>query len=224
LFFRVERVAQVAAEQVDDSSAAATARPGKNGGHGASANWLRPLLSICTNWLWDTARRAQEAGRQEVRGSISSRTIAVAQVPSPTPDRALAAPSARGDTHQKGDVIGDGRPAARVPAASSAVRVRRWASLGIRTVFRPAHEAARLSSRLAQLVAGFGTLVAEPRVRVIGGLFVAQTTMRWPLNVSVMSTAVTLLGTGVAGAGVLFSAIGLGGLLGAVLSLKLAYA
>jgi MFS family permease len=93
------------------------------------------------------------------------------------------------------------------------------ASLGIRTAFRLARDAAD-PNRLAQVVAGFGTLVTEPRARVIGGLFVAQTTMRGLLNVFVMSTAVTLLGIGPAGAGVLFSAIGLGGLLGAVLSLK----
>jgi MFS family permease len=96
------------------------------------------------------------------------------------------------------------------------------ASLGIRTAFRPAREAAGPSGRLVQLVAGFGTLVAEPRARVIGGLFVAQTTMRGLLNVFVMITAVTLFGTGAAGAGVLFSGIGVGGLFGAVLSLKLA--
>ena len=96
------------------------------------------------------------------------------------------------------------------------------ASLGIRTAFRPAREAAGQPSRLARLMAGFGALMAEPRERVIVGLFVAQTTLRGLLNVFVVSTAVSLLGIGEAGAGALFSAIGLGGLLGVVLSLKVA--
>jgi MFS family permease len=72
--------------------------------------------------------------------------------------------------------------------------------------------------RVGELIAGFESVVRDARARDISILFIAQTCMRGLLNVFVVAAAVSLLGLGESGAGGLFSAIGLGGLLGSGLS------
>ena len=96
-------------------------------------------------------------------------------------------------------------------------------TLGVRTDFRPAREVGlkRGGRDLRGLAAGLGTLVAEPTTRVISILLLAQVTMRGLLNVFIMNAALGVLGVGESGAAALFSAIGVGGLAGAVLSLGL---
>jgi MFS family permease len=96
-------------------------------------------------------------------------------------------------------------------------------SLSIHTGFRPAREggAERHGRTLPGLVAGFSTLVGEPAPRVIVVLVMGQTTMRGLVNVFVVNAAIGMLGLGESGAGTLFSAIGVGGLAGAVLSFGL---
>jgi MFS family permease len=98
------------------------------------------------------------------------------------------------------------------------------ASLAVRTEFRPAREVGlKPGGRDPRgLAAGLGTLVAEPATRVISILSLAQAAMRGLLNVFIMNAALGILGLGESGAGALFSAIGVGGLAGAVLSLGLA--
>ena len=96
------------------------------------------------------------------------------------------------------------------------------ASLGIRTALPPGARGGRAAQPAGAADGGLRRADGGPRERVVFGLFVAQTTLRGLLNVFVVSTAVSLLGIGEAGAGALFSAIGLGGLLGVVLSLKVA--
>jgi MFS family permease len=94
-----------------------------------------------------------------------------------------------------------------------------WVSLGVQTPFRPAREMTRSQRRsIAGLVSGFDVLLGESRARIIFGLFMAQVIMRGLLMVFLVNAALTVLGLGESGAGTLFSAIGLGGLVGAVLS------
>lgn len=67
-----------------------------------------------------------------------------------------------------------------------------------------------------ELLAGFRTIAGERRTRVLVGLFSAQTFVDGMLNVLIVVVALKLLDTGQAGVGFLNSAIGVGGLLGAL--------
>jgi Cyclic nucleotide-binding domain/Major Facilitator Superfamily len=72
-----------------------------------------------------------------------------------------------------------------------------------------------------ELAAGFETVARDSRLRVLIGLFGAQTLVGGALNVLVVATALELLDVGEAGLGLLASADGLGGLLGAAGALLL---
>ena len=92
-------------------------------------------------------------------------------------------------------------------------------SAAIRTPFRPApHE--RGTTRAAWLapLAGFRVL-ARPGLRLAISLFLGQTTMRGLLNVFVVLVATSMAGGSESRAGSLFIAIGVGGLVGAAVSL-----
>jgi MFS family permease len=67
-----------------------------------------------------------------------------------------------------------------------------------------------------ELLAGFRTIARERRLRLVVGLFSAQTFVDGMLNVLIVVIALKLLDTGQAGVGFLNSAVGIGGLLGAV--------
>jgi MFS family permease len=67
-----------------------------------------------------------------------------------------------------------------------------------------------------ELLAGFRAIVGERRLRLLVGLFGAQTFVDGMLNVLVVVIALELLDTGQAGVGFLNSAIGIGGLIGAL--------
>jgi MFS family permease len=67
-----------------------------------------------------------------------------------------------------------------------------------------------------ELLAGFRTIAGERRTRVLVALFSAQTFVDGMLNVLIVVVALKLLDTGQAGVGFLNSAIGVGGLLGAL--------
>jgi MFS family permease len=67
-----------------------------------------------------------------------------------------------------------------------------------------------------ELLAGFRTIAQERRTRVLVGLFSAQTFVDGMLNVLIVVVALRLLDTGQAGVGFLNSAVGVGGLLGAL--------
>jgi MFS family permease len=73
--------------------------------------------------------------------------------------------------------------------------------------------------RLLEPLAGFRALVASPPARAVLTLFVAQCTMRGLLNVFVVAAAASVLGVGPAGAGPLFAALGVGGLVGSVVTI-----
>ena len=71
-------------------------------------------------------------------------------------------------------------------------------------------------------LAGFRTIFGTPSLRLVVGLYSAQTLVAGALNVLVVVTAIELLDLGRAGPGLLNSAIGVGGLIGAGAALALA--
>jgi MFS family permease len=72
-----------------------------------------------------------------------------------------------------------------------------------------------------ELLAGFRTLAAEPKLRVIVGLYTAQTVVAGGLTVLVVVVALRVLALGSAWVGYLNAAIGVGGLVGAAIALVL---
>ena len=94
-----------------------------------------------------------------------------------------------------------------------------WSALLIARVRPPADvkEAEREAvSVLDELLAGFRTIARERRMRLLVGLFSAQTFVDGMLSVLIVVIALKLLDTGKAGVGFLNSAVGIGGLLGAL--------
>ena len=95
-----------------------------------------------------------------------------------------------------------------------------WSALLIAGI-RPGAEAKEQGEReavsvLDELLAGFRTIARERRMRLLVGLFSAQTLVDGMLSVLIVVIALKLLGTGQAGVGFLNSAVGVGGLLGAL--------
>ena len=71
-------------------------------------------------------------------------------------------------------------------------------------------------SVIDEFLAGFRTIARERRMRLLVGLFSAQTFVDGMLSVLIVVIALKLLDTGQAGVGFLNSAVGVGGLLGAL--------
>ena len=93
---------------------------------------------------------------------------------------------------------------------------------GIRT--DPPPEAARdgeAAHARSHALDGFRALRDEPHPRLLVTMFAAQTLVRGSLNVLIVVAAITLLDIGEPGVGYLTSAIGVGGLIGSVLTLSL---
>jgi MFS family permease len=74
---------------------------------------------------------------------------------------------------------------------------------------------------LREFSAGYATVVREPNLRVLVALLVAQTLVAGALNVLIVVSALRLLDLGEEGVGYLTSALGVGGVLGAVVSIAL---
>jgi predicted MFS family arabinose efflux permease len=72
-----------------------------------------------------------------------------------------------------------------------------------------------------ELLAGFRTVFVEPELRLIVGLYAAQTVVAGGLGVLIVVMALRLLELGNAGVGYLNSAVGVGGLIGAAVTLAL---
>jgi MFS family permease len=88
---------------------------------------------------------------------------------------------------------------------------------GIRPVAEPEAATEREEvSVVDELLAGFRAIARERRLRLVVALFSAQTFVDGMLNVLIVVIALKLLDTGQAGVGFLNSAVGIGGLLGAV--------
>jgi MFS family permease len=93
-----------------------------------------------------------------------------------------------------------------------------WSALVLSGIRPPAEEARKREevSVVEELLAGFRTIGRERRLRLLVGLFSAQTFVDGMLNVLIVVVALKLLDTGRAGVGFLNSAVGIGGLLGAL--------
>lgn len=106
-------------------------------------------------------------------------------------------------------------PAAIFPVLGALFAAAAVVSVRIRTEFQPAR-APRLAGLgvLLEPFRGFSVLTGRPGVRVAVALFIAQTCMRGLLTVFVIVFAAT--GDGGLGAGALFAAMGIGGLIGAL--------
>jgi len=74
---------------------------------------------------------------------------------------------------------------------------------------------------LEEIVAGFTTLARERDVRLLVSLFIAQPFVRGALNVLIVVLAIDGLRLGNPGVGWLFAAIGVGGLVGSVVAVRL---
>lgn len=87
---------------------------------------------------------------------------------------------------------------------------------GVRPVAKERGEEREPSSVVDELLAGFRTIARERRLRLLVGLFGVQTFVDGMLNVLIVVIALQWLETGQAGVGFLNSAVGIGGLLGAL--------
>jgi hypothetical protein len=87
------------------------------------------------------------------------------------------------------------------------------------TVARRAAEA--ISTRLLEILGGFGALAEYPSAGLLVALFISQVVVRGLLTVLTVSAAIELLGIGESGVGYLNAASGAGGLIGAVLAMSL---
>ena len=92
--------------------------------------------------------------------------------------------------------------------------------LGIRGAPTGAGTTARAGFLRAAL-AGYGTVIRDARLRLVIGLYGAQTLVAGALNVLLVVAALQLLDLGKAGIGYLNSAVGVGGLLGGFAALAL---
>src|SRR5204863_9787195 len=79
----------------------------------------------------------------------------------------------------------------------------------------------REGGALTEAMAGFRAIGADANLRLIIGLYGAQTLVAGALNVLIVVTSLQLLDFGKAGVGFLTAAVGIGGLIGAVVALAL---
>jgi MFS family permease len=92
-----------------------------------------------------------------------------------------------------------------------------WSTILIARVHPPERQTKKEPESVKdELLAGVRTIAREPRMRLLVGLFSAQTFVDGMLSVLVVVIALKLLGSGKAGVGFLNSAVGIGGLLGAL--------
>jgi MFS family permease len=99
-----------------------------------------------------------------------------------------------------------------------------WSALNVVRIRAeaPAREDAGEAALHREALAGFQTIFGTPNLRLVVGLYSAQTLVAGALNVLVVVAAIELLELGRSGPGVLYAVIGVGGLVGAVVVLALA--
>jgi MFS family permease len=100
-----------------------------------------------------------------------------------------------------------------------------WAAalvVGLRRLEPPRERAARADRKQGDgMLAGIATIVREPTLRTLVGLYTAQTLVAGAVNVLVVVTSFELLGLDEAGVGLLYAAVGVGGLIGGFVALVL---
>jgi len=112
------------------------------------------------------------------------------------------------------------------PALLLTVATYVWSGLMVlrvhpdRSAVVPSEERAP-SSALAEALAGFRAVLSDRNLRVIMGLFGAQTVVAGAMGVLVVVTALRLLDLGTAGVGWLYAATGVGGIIGAGVTMVL---
>ena len=106
-----------------------------------------------------------------------------------------------------------------VPALAYLVAAVVVLTIHVPRTVRGGGEPTPVRARLMDTVGGFRALVAYPNAGFLIGLFLTQVVVRGALTVLLVSTAFELLGIGDAGVGYLNSAIGAGGLIGALLAM-----
>ena len=99
-----------------------------------------------------------------------------------------------------------------------------WSALNVVRIKAeaPAREEAGEAALRREALAGFQTIFGTPSLRLVVGLYSAQTLVAGALNVLVVVAAIELLELGRSGPGILYAVIGIGGLVGAVVVLALA--
>jgi MFS family permease len=93
-----------------------------------------------------------------------------------------------------------------------------WSVVLLTRIYAPAQERHAPESIRTELLAGARTVVRERRLRLLIALFSAQTFVDGMLGVLIVVIALKLLSSGRAGVGFLNSAVGVGGLVGALLA------
>jgi Cyclic nucleotide-binding domain/Major Facilitator Superfamily len=98
-----------------------------------------------------------------------------------------------------------------------------WSALNVVRIQAgpPTREAAAEAALHREALAGFRTIFGTPSLRLVVGLYSAQTLVAGALNVLVVVAAIELLDLGRSGPGLLYSAIGIGGFVGAAVALAL---
>jgi MFS family permease len=98
-----------------------------------------------------------------------------------------------------------------------------WSALNVARIAAtpPARGEAAEEALHREVLAGFRAIFAVPSLRLVVGLYSAQTLVAGALNVLVIVAAIELLDLGRSGPGLLNSAVGIGGLFGAALALGL---
>ena len=101
-----------------------------------------------------------------------------------------------------------------------------WSALLVARISEPVREPATAPAAAgsvgAEISAGFRTILHEGRVRLLVALFAAQTFVDGAMNVLVVVASLRLLDLGRAGVGYLNSAMGIGGVIGALAAFSLA--
>jgi MFS family permease len=93
--------------------------------------------------------------------------------------------------------------------------------LRIRAEAPPAQVSPGEKKLAEEAFAGFSTILREPALRLLAGLYCAQTIVAGALGVLIVVAAIRLLHLGDAGVGYLNAAFGIGGVIGAALSVAL---
>jgi MFS family permease len=98
-----------------------------------------------------------------------------------------------------------------------------WSALNVARIAAtpPARGEAAEEALHREVLAGFRAIFAVPSLRLVVGLYSAQTLVAGALNVLVIVAAIELLDLGRSGPGLLNSAVGIGGLFGAAVALGL---